>query len=284
MAENIKEDMRDRKRKNADAMAPSLVPVEIDSCGESIFGSVLTPRGRGPHPVSLILHGFPGHEKNTDLAHQLRGEGFVVVAFHYRGAWGSHGLFSFSNMLEDIKNVIINVRSDVFAKQFHTIKGSEVLIGHSMGGWGALMTASEVGYVKGIASLAGYNLGLLSGFARENELNRQMVLEGFGNQSRVLNSIGPEQLLEEVFRNGEKWDLKRLPGHLGNAKILLIGAEDDETAFPELHFHPLVKAFGERSVEDVGSVLIPGDHNFSGSRTQLRKEVISWTRALFNEH
>ena len=37
----------------------------------------------------LLLHGFPGNEKNLDLAQDLRADGFNVLFFHYRGAWGS---------------------------------------------------------------------------------------------------------------------------------------------------------------------------------------------------
>ena len=33
------------------------------------------------------LHGYPGHEKNLDLAQSLRRTGFSSVIFFYRGCW-----------------------------------------------------------------------------------------------------------------------------------------------------------------------------------------------------
>ena len=43
----------------------------------------------------ILLHGFPGNERNLDLAQAIRRSGWNAVFFHYRGAWGSGGVFSF---------------------------------------------------------------------------------------------------------------------------------------------------------------------------------------------
>ena len=53
--------------------------------------------GEGPHPVVLLLHGFPGNEQNMDLAYAIRRAGWNVLVPHYRGSWGSAGNFSFSS-------------------------------------------------------------------------------------------------------------------------------------------------------------------------------------------
>lgn len=47
--------------------------------------------GAGLHPTVLLSHGFPGIEKNFDLAQALRRIGFHVVLYHYSGSWGSDG-------------------------------------------------------------------------------------------------------------------------------------------------------------------------------------------------
>ena len=59
----------------------------------------------GEDPV-LLLHGFPGNERNLDLAQALRRAGWTVVFFHYRGAWGSGGDFSFAHVLEDVARML----------------------------------------------------------------------------------------------------------------------------------------------------------------------------------
>ena len=45
------------------------------------------------------LHGLPGEERNQDLAQVLRRAGYAVLLPHYRGAWGSAGIFSFRHCL-----------------------------------------------------------------------------------------------------------------------------------------------------------------------------------------
>jgi len=57
--------------------------------------------GVGPHPTVLMLHGFPGNEKNLDLAYSIRRAGWNVLVPFDRGAWGSGGAFSFNHTLED---------------------------------------------------------------------------------------------------------------------------------------------------------------------------------------
>ena len=56
----------------------------------------------------VLLHGFPGEERNLDLAHALGRSGWSVLFFHYRGAWGSEGAFSFRNVIGDVKAAVSN--------------------------------------------------------------------------------------------------------------------------------------------------------------------------------
>ncbi len=62
--------------------------------------------GAGPHPVVVLLHGFPGNEKNLDLAQAIRREGWDVLYFDYRGSWGTKGAFSFTHSMEDAQAAV----------------------------------------------------------------------------------------------------------------------------------------------------------------------------------
>ena len=97
--------------------------------------------GAGPHPTAILLHGFPGNERNLDLAQSLRRAGWNAVFFHYRGTWGSRGDFSFANVLEDAAAVLAQVREPAFARAHRIDPDRIALIGHSMGGFAALITA-----------------------------------------------------------------------------------------------------------------------------------------------
>ena len=71
---------------------------------------VLRSRPPRPHPTVLLLHGFPGYEQNMDLAQAIRRAGWNVFTFHYRGAWGSHGDFSFTHASEDCAAMLAYLR------------------------------------------------------------------------------------------------------------------------------------------------------------------------------
>ncbi len=54
-----------------DVHPPSIEHVTIQSECQRMLGVVFKPSGKGPHPVAIILHGFPGHDRNLDIAHTL---------------------------------------------------------------------------------------------------------------------------------------------------------------------------------------------------------------------
>jgi pimeloyl-ACP methyl ester carboxylesterase len=54
---------------------------QIPSHGAMLNALAYIGEGAGPHPVVLLLHGFPGNEKNLDLAQAIRRDGWDVVYF-----------------------------------------------------------------------------------------------------------------------------------------------------------------------------------------------------------
>jgi pimeloyl-ACP methyl ester carboxylesterase len=71
------------------AYPPLMRAVQIPSAGVRLNGVLYLAQGRGPHATAVFLHGFPGDEKNLDLAQAVRRAGLNALVFYYRGAWGS---------------------------------------------------------------------------------------------------------------------------------------------------------------------------------------------------
>jgi dipeptidyl aminopeptidase/acylaminoacyl peptidase len=107
----------------------------IESHGSSLNALMYIAAGAGPHPAVILLHGFPGNEKNLDLAQAVRRAGWNVLFFNYRGSWGSPGAFSFGNATEDVAAAIAYLRDPANAAKLRTDPKRIVLIGHSMGGF-----------------------------------------------------------------------------------------------------------------------------------------------------
>jgi dipeptidyl aminopeptidase/acylaminoacyl peptidase len=75
-----------------DKLHPALFDTfQLPSHGALLNAFVYIAAGAGPHPAVILLHGFPGNEKNLDLAQAIRRSGYNVLYFDYRGSWGSPG-------------------------------------------------------------------------------------------------------------------------------------------------------------------------------------------------
>ena len=97
-----------------------------------------------------MLHGFPGNERNLDIAQVVSAHGWNVVFFDYRGSWGSGGQFSFKNCVQDVVNAVAYCKKN--AAVFHIDTSNIALFGHSMGGWVCLKALQELpGIQKGFA-------------------------------------------------------------------------------------------------------------------------------------
>ncbi|HSJ76893.1 MAG TPA: alpha/beta fold hydrolase, partial [Gemmatimonadales bacterium] len=118
---------------------PNTAELSFQSHGSRLNGFFYLAQGGSPHPTVILLHGFPGNERNLDLAQSLRRAGMNVLYFDYRGSWGSAGTFSFAHTLEDVAAAIEFIRSDSSVKTFRVDPERITLLGHSLGGWLALM-------------------------------------------------------------------------------------------------------------------------------------------------
>jgi hypothetical protein len=144
-------------------------------------------------PTVLLLHGFPGLERNFDLAHMLRRAGWNTVVFHYRGAWGSVGDFAFRHVLEDTLSVV------------HHLLAREtpvVLLGHSMGGWAALMAAAMETRITAVGTIAKWNIGALAAQIGEDDNSRETARSFLSGLATPLQGTSGAKLLDEMLAAG----------------------------------------------------------------------------------
>jgi pimeloyl-ACP methyl ester carboxylesterase len=118
---------------------------------------VYVAAGAGPHPNVILLHGFPGNERNLDLAQSIRRAGWNVLYFDYRGSWGSPG-DSFTHCIEDAQSAIGYLRDTTMAAKLRSDPQSIVLIGHSMGGFVALQAGSLDPGIRTIVTISAADL------------------------------------------------------------------------------------------------------------------------------
>ncbi len=116
--------------------------LNIPSAGSKLQGFIYKANGSQKHPTLLLLHGYPGNERNLDIAQVVRARGWNVIYFDYRGSWASQGTFSFKNCVEDVVNVVAFCKQN--ADKFNIDTTNIALFGHSMGGWVCLKALQQL--------------------------------------------------------------------------------------------------------------------------------------------
>jgi len=243
---------------------------------ERLHGIIYTPQGAGPHPTILLLHGFPGYEKNLDLAQILRRAGFNVIQFHYRGSWGSEGDYSFANVLSDVSMAVRYFSEERNARKYNIDTSRMIITGHSLGGFAALMTAPHYHHIKHVISIACYNLGAVARHYDMDESFREKTREMFEECSVPLKGTGVYDLLEEMKIHQEVW---YIPGHaheLREKHILLISGKEDDISELEIHHDPIAQALRNAGNGNLKEVLIPDGHSFHDTRIKLAHSILEW--------
>lgn len=256
---------------------PTMDPVIFSSEDSKIVGTMFVANGEGPHPVVLLLHGFPGNETNFDLAHSFRRAGFNVLIFHYRGTWGSQGEFTFSNGLKDTGNAINFLLNDEVAKKYRIDTSKISIVGYSMGAFFGMINSINFPQIEKLAFVTGFNFGLFAKLMPSIENAEQLTKESLAKGSYILSNADPEKLFNDIKENSNKWDLVDLAGMFVAKQVNFIGAKYDTVAHLDIHHIPLVKTFKAYNIKTEEHILETG-HGLATHRIQLASILVEWLK------
>jgi pimeloyl-ACP methyl ester carboxylesterase len=252
---------------------PGIAEVSFDSHGDRLNGHIYLANGAGPHPTVILLHGFPGNEKNLDLAQALRRDGFNVLFFHYRGAWGSEGVYSFTHVIEDVGAAAEFLRAK--AADYRVDPARLITIGHSMGGFAALQGAARDPAIACTAGIAPANLGPRA-FAFDANPEFEAGFRAYSDSLQMLAGYDGETGVAEIRSNAEAFDLQNLTPGLEGKKVLIVGGDKDASVSLEGVIKPLIAAYEADPAIETTGVVLSGDHSFSWSREALINTVADW--------
>jgi hypothetical protein len=237
--------------------------VTFDSDGHRLVGTLYLARGEEPKPTVLLLHGCPGLEKNLDLAARLRDRGWNAMAFHYRGCWGSAGRYDLRTIPRDVTAAV-----DYLAGCPLVDAGRIAVVGHSLGGWAALVTAATeprlraVG-VYGAAAPLGANLRL-SPDQLEQEFTRFLATT-------------PEEFAFQLALVAEQMDgLAAVTAIRPRPLLMVHGTWDRWVPVARARELAARAASPSRYIEVEGA-----NHAFSWHRAELANLIAGWLGAAF---
>lgn len=269
---------------------PPVPPVvSIPSGSAVMFGASYAAEGPGPHPTVLLLHGHPGGSllgrsgatsNVLELAYPLQRAGFNVVVFNFRGAWGSGGTYGFPHRIEDVKAAVEFVRND--AARLKAATGKISLVGHSAGGFNALVASVEDSSIRCTVGIAPANYGpILAGplkKAAEATAGTPAVEDSeLDRPTPGLGGYTGRDAVREILANQPRFDVASRMAPLKGRPLLIVQANQD-VIIRAPNVAQYVEAARAAGAAPFDHVQIDADHNFGsdGSRKELADAVVGW--------
>ena len=244
--------------------------LHIPSGGVEINGVAYLAAGAGPHPTLVLCHGWPGNEKNLDLAQAVRRAGWNVVTFNYRGSWGSPGNFKFAQNPEDAQAVLAYLRNPANAAQLGVDPAKLAIMGHSMGGWVTAVVASQDAGLLGAGLISAANL------AAEGGQTRAEVVKLAASNAETLAGTSPEQMADELMSGAPVLNIMLTAPGLAKHPLLVLSSDDGLAPQTDQLIAAVRKAGGTR----ITAVHAATDHSWSDRRVYLEAQVIRWLQGL----
>lgn len=235
--------------------------LQMPSDGSLLQGFMYKANGSEPHPLLLLLHGYPGNERNLDLAQAARAHGWNVIYFNYRGSWGSQGIFSFKHCVEDVKNVIAYAKENAAKLQIDPNKIA--LFGHSMGGFVCLKALQEIPEVRKGFALSTWDIYRDIHSLKPGEL---ALKEKEADNYFVLNKPSGKALFDPVLVEPDFFNLRNAAQALAGKKVFMLDEHDHNEGLANALQYPNHGMF-EYEVWKT-------DHSFTNKRASLIKKVL----------
>jgi pimeloyl-ACP methyl ester carboxylesterase len=264
----------------AETPAPpaSMDELAIPSHGARLNGFIYRAAGAGTHPTVLFLHGYPGNERNLDLAQAVRRAGYNALYIDYRGNWGSGGRFLPANALEDVAATLAWARDPANAAKYGIDPRHLSLVGHSFGGWLALMTASDDAALECTAAMAAWNLGWAADrfAAHPDEAKALHDYVAWSAEDGAPMRLEADAVMQSLAANATSWNYLAHASALSARPLLLVAAtRDTPDEGVDLHAQlaQAIRAAGGTRVE---SLVYEDDHPFSSHRLALAEALVQW--------
>jgi pimeloyl-ACP methyl ester carboxylesterase len=256
---------------------PRSAQVLVPSHGLGMNGLFYLAGGAAPHPTMVLLHGFPGNEQNLDLAQAVRRAGWNVLTLHYRGSWGSPGVFSIGHVLEDADAAVAFVRRPDVAAKYGIDPQRLVIAGHSMGGFASAAHARADTSLRGVVLIDAWNAGATGDeFSRVSGPQRAaLAAERFDDLGNSLHGATAAGIADDLVAHRQEWNYLPWAARLTHQPLLIIGASralgDSNRALADA----VTKAGGKVTADTLIT-----DHSFQDHRIALESEIVNWLQAL----
>jgi pimeloyl-ACP methyl ester carboxylesterase len=243
------------------------------------LATLYTAGGAGLHPTVLLLHGIPGNEQNEDIAQALRRNGFHVLTFHYSGSFGSEGVYSLLNNLEDANTVLDFILSDT---KYGFEKSHIFAAGHSMGCFVCGQLAAKRREIRGAVLMMPCDIGRIWQIGRDHPEELVKIESLLAESADWLRGASKDRFLDELKEHGEEFRLESVADRLVEKPVFCIEASLDIHTPPEYHCKPFENAMRAAGKTGLKVLSLETDHFASDYRLETAKTVVAFLRSLIH--
>jgi hypothetical protein len=254
------------------------IPISFTYQGSELKGYFTRGKGRGPYPTVILLHGFPGNNKDVlGLAEVIPQNGWNAMVFNYRGTWDSEGLNTPLNSIEDVREAVSFLKNEDTIKKFNIDTQHIYLAGFSFGGCMAVIVAADDPSIRGVIFIAGANMHyLLKKMEEKSESGRMLVSMVKQTYSSPNVRADFDSMLKETLAAKDKFNIIQYAPRLADRNILIIGGWRDNQATLENHILPFYRALMKAGTKNLTPFLLVDNHSFKQERISLQSIVTTW--------
>jgi dienelactone hydrolase len=250
------------------------------------MGKFYVAAGEGIYPTVILLHGFPGNEKDVlGIGNKLAQSGINALTFNYSGTFQSQGLTSWENNQKDIRAAFDFIYQPKNVTRYKIDTSLIYLGGWCHGGGMALVYAASHPEITTVFSIAGNDFGEFMREYTHNPEMTKMIDKMFADMNAPKGTIRFEKgaLPKEMAETGiEKinpvFDLRKDAPLLAQKDILLIGGWNDAQTTVDHFLLPLYRALQKENATSLQIKAFQDDHYFRNSREEVAQTVIDWLK------
>ena len=265
----------------------SPIDITINRSGVLLKGKFYAVEGEGIFPTVILLHGFPGNEKDVlGIGENLAQAGINALTFNYSGTYESQGKASHEHNLNDINAAFIYLHQ---LENISKYKIDTSLI--YLGGWchgGGLGLAYAINHpeIHSVFSIAGSDQSVFFKEYVSNPEMKKMIDKSFAETTakgitRFEDGAAPHEVAEGgIDKMISSLDIKKNAATLALKNILLIGGWDDIQTTMEKFILPLYRALQTEKAQNVTIKAFQDDHYFGKTKNDVAQTLIEWIKAV----
>ena len=248
---------------------------DIPSHGAKMYAVIYIAAGEGPHPTVLMLHGFPGNEKNLDLAYSIRRAGWNVLVPFYRGAWGSGGTFSLHS--RGRSNRVSTFSATL--KMRRNFASTQTTLCLSATAWEVLLPRMQPHTSRKCSQWRSSQRRISVSLCASSGVNDPQFWERWNDNASRLVGTTAEAVVKELDSDSTKWNYMNCVPLLKNRPVLVLEADDRNTSDNQELADRLHKGGDARVTE----VHMHTDHPFSDHRIAMQAAIVNWLESIMRK-